>query len=79
MFGGLHLEKRFWNALEHLRETSGSADSFLKCTHFIRTRHAHQVTALTLAIFQKAASRQSKREGFKEWKIKMRIYPTILV
>ena len=93
MFGGLHLEKGLWNALGNLLEasgwkeaiteaeitTSGSADSFLKCTHITRTRHAHQVTALTRAVLQKVAYRQSEsEEDFTEWKIKMRKYPTFL-
>ena len=67
MFGGLHLEKRLWIALGDLLASSawtdarltnaaiatvGTADSFLKCTHITRTRHAHQLTALALSVLQ---------------------------
>ena len=69
MFGGLHLEMAFWKtigdfldqsgwtvALEKADITSsGVAQSFLKASHLARTRHAHQVTALSLAKLQKEA------------------------
>ena len=35
--------------------SSGTADSYLKAAHVTRTRHAHQVTLLTLYILQKEA------------------------
>ena len=62
IFGGLHLEMALWNVCGDPLESSGwtaalteahiassgTADSFLKVTHLTRTRHAHQVTALSL-------------------------------
>jgi len=39
--------------------SSGKADSFLKVSHLARTRHAHQVTLLTLWKLQKVAFLQS--------------------
>ena len=62
MVRGLHLEKGLWIALGDLLASSGwtdvltdaaiatvgTADSFLKCTHITRTRHAHQLTALVI-------------------------------
>ena len=62
MLGGLHTEMALWNTLGDVLEgsgwtaaltqadvaSSGTADSFLKATHLNRTRHAHQVTLLTL-------------------------------
>ena len=58
----LHTEMALWNTLGVVLEgsgwtaaltqadvaSSGTADSFLKATHLTRTRHAHQVTLLTL-------------------------------
>ncbi len=38
--------------------TSGTADSFLKTSHLTRTRHAHQVTLLTLHKLQQVAFNQ---------------------
>ena len=62
MLGGLHTEMALWNTLGDVLEgsgwtaaltqadvaSSGTADSYLKATHLTRTRHAHQVTLLTL-------------------------------
>ena len=69
MLGGLHIEKALWTALGDLLDgsgwvesliesgiaTSGTAQSFLKASHITRTRHAHQVTALTLGKLQRDA------------------------
>ena len=69
MFGGLHIEKALWNALGSLLSGSGwtdalteagivtwgTADSFLSASHITRTRHIHQVTALSLAKLQQNA------------------------
>ena len=67
MMGGLHLEMALWNTLGDVLEdsgwttalteaeaaSSGTADSFLKVAHLTRTRHAHQITLLTLNKLQK--------------------------
>ena len=69
LLGGLHIEMALWNTLGDLLEASGwttalteaevaspgTADSFLKVSHLTRTRHAHQVTFLTLKRLQKEA------------------------
>ncbi len=69
MFGGLHIEMALWNTLGDLLEasgwttalieadvaSSGTADSFLKVSHLTQTRHAHQVTLLTLQKLQREA------------------------
>ena len=66
MFGGLHIEMAVWKTFgDYLQEsgwtrvlvqagvaTAGTADSFLKVSHLLCTRHAHQVTALTPAKLQ---------------------------
>ena len=90
MFGGLHLDKGLWIALGDLLAssgwtdglvdadvaTSGTADSFTKCTHITRTRHAHQLTVLALSALQKNAydllSKDSSfHDSFDEWRVKM--------
>ena len=62
MLGGLHIEMAAFKTLgDWLRDSgwtealtlskvasTGTADSFLKCSHVARTRHAHQVTAAAL-------------------------------
>ncbi|GFR75331.1 hypothetical protein ElyMa_000452400 [Elysia marginata] len=62
MLGGLHTEMALWKTLGDILEgsgwttalaesgvaSSGTADSYQKVTHLNRTRHAHQVTFLTL-------------------------------
>ena len=82
MFGGLHIEKSLWNALGDLLRgsgwtnvlteagiaTSGTADSFLKAAHITRTRHMHQVTALTLAKLQQDAFTKSEEQNFEKWR-----------
>ena len=69
MLGSLQTEMALWNTLGDMLEgsgwttalteaevdTSGIAESFLKCSHHTRTRHAHQVTLLTLHKLQKEA------------------------
>ena len=74
MLGGLHVEMALWNTLGDLLEasgwttalieadvaSSGTADSFLKVSHLTRTRHAHQVTLLTLQKLQRDAFLQSE-------------------
>lgn len=66
MFGGLHIEMAAWKTIGDWLEncgwtaavtrsnlaTSGVADSFLKCSHVSRTRHAHEVTVCSLYILQ---------------------------
>ena len=93
MFCGLHLEKGLWNALGDLLDgsgwceaivgaeitTKGCADSFLKCTHITKTRHAHQVCALGLSVLQQSAYAQSKTtDSFEIWKSNMMSNPTFL-
>ena len=62
MFGGFHIELTLFKvlgswlvgsgwvqALVHANiASSGTADSFLKATHVLKTRNAHQVTAAAL-------------------------------
>ena len=69
MLGGLHTEMALWNVLGDLLEGSGwtsalseaevtsagTAQSMLNAAHLTRTRHAHQVTLLTLHILQREA------------------------
>ena len=69
MLGGLHTEMALWSTLGDVLDgsgwttaltqaevaSSGTADSYLKAAHLTRTRHAHQVTLLTLHILQKEA------------------------
>ena len=69
MLGGLHTEMALWKTLGDVLQgsgwttalieadvaSSGMADSFLKAAHLTRTRHAHQVTLLTLHNLQKEA------------------------
>ncbi len=69
MIGGLHTEMALWNTLGDVLESSGwttalteaevasfgTADSYLKAAHLTRTRHAHQITLLTLHNLQREA------------------------
>ena len=89
MFGGLHLEKSLWNTLGDLLDgsgwtaaiidsnvaTSGTAESFLKACHITRTRHVHQVTAMTLSKLQRDAftcrSDQADLNDFESWRQRM--------
>ena len=61
--------------------SAGTADSFLKVTHLTRTRHAHQVTLLTLRNLLKEAFLKNKGSAddhsFMAWRISMaEAYPT---
>ena len=72
MLGGLHTEMAPWSMLGDILEdsgwttalieaevaSSGTADSFLKVSHLTRTRHAHQLTLLTLQKLQQEAFMQ---------------------
>ena len=86
MMGGLHLEMALWNTLGDVLEvsgwttalaeaevaSSGTADSFLKVAHLTRTRHAHQITLLTLHKLQKEAFLQlGSSESEIEWRNNM--------
>jgi hypothetical protein len=69
MFGGLHIEMAAFRALGTWLQdsgwtsalvqadvtTPGTADSFIKVAHVTKTRHAHQVTAASLAILKHKA------------------------
>ena len=79
MFGGLHIEIATLKVLGDLLEESGwtgaliqagiagpgTADSFLKAAHVTRTRRAHQVTASSLYLLQKAYSMLSTEKKLK--------------
>ncbi len=83
MLGGLHTEMALWNTLGDVLEgsgwtsalteaevaSSGIADSFFRMAHLARSRHAHQVTALTLQKLQREAYLQSGSDmSFSAWK-----------
>jgi len=69
MMGGLHIEMAFWNTVGDYLEgsgwvsvltqsgvaLSGTAESFLNASHLMKTRIAHQVNALALAVLQERA------------------------
>lgn len=69
MFGGLYIEMAaFYTLGTCLKESGwtsaivqakiampGPADSFIKAAHRIKTRHAHQITAVILSILQHKA------------------------
>ena len=84
MFGGLHIEMGLWRMIGHLLQESGwtavlseagiastgTADSFLVSSHLTRTRHAHQISVLSLAKLQKDAhvsGMGSSEKPFQEW------------
>ena len=89
MLGGLHTEMALWNTLGDVLEGSGwtaaptqadvassaMADSYLKATHLTRTRHAHQVTLLTLHKLRKEAfmltDGSNDEESVKAWRNSM--------
>ena len=86
MMGGLYLEMAVWNTLGDVLEdsgwttalteaevaSSGTADSFLKVAHLTRTRHALQITLLTLNKLQKEAFSQSESNELEvEWRNNM--------
>ena len=86
MFCGLHIKMTLWKTIGELLEGSGwvpilteagcastaTVDSFLKCAHLTKTRHAHQVTAMALALLQRKALESFKSEevdkSFGEWR-----------
>ena len=83
MLGGLHTEMALWSTLGDILEgsgwttalieaevaSSGTADSFLKVSHLTRTRHAHQLTLLTLQKLQQEAFMQFEGDTSAEaWK-----------
>ena len=89
MLGGLHTEMALWNTLGDVLEgsgwtaaltqadvaSSGTADSYLKATHLTRTRHAHQVTLLTLHKLRQVAfmltDGSNDEESVKAWRNNM--------
>lgn len=83
MLGGLHTEMALWRTLGDVLEgsswttalteaeiaSSGIVDSFLNVSHLARTRHAHQVTVITLQKLQQEANLQSKTTtSYLAWK-----------
>ena len=80
MLGGLHTEMALWNLLGDLLEGSGwtsalseaevssagTAQSMLNAAHLTSTRHAHQVTLLTLHILQREAFLSCNGSDHKE-------------
>ena len=86
MLGGLHIEMALWMMVGDLLEGSGwttalsdagvasagTADSFLHVTHLTRTRHAHQISALSLAKLQQDACLEKlgphDEAAFNDWK-----------
>uniref|UniRef100_UPI00358E5A52 uncharacterized protein n=1 Tax=Myxine glutinosa TaxID=7769 RepID=UPI00358E5A52 len=90
MMGGLHIEMDLWNTVGDLLQgsgwtaalteaevaSSGIADSFLKTAHLTRTRHAHQVTLLTLKkliveAFNQDPSGANDNDSFNNWHERM--------
>ena len=89
VLGDLHTEIALWNTVGDLLDGSGwttalaeagvasagTADSFLKVTHLTRTRHAHQVTLLTLRNLLKEAFLKNKGStdghSFMAWRISL--------
>ena len=89
MLGGLHAEMALWNTLGDVLEgsgwtaaltqaevaSSGTADSYLKAAHLTRTRHAHQVTLLTLHKLRKEdfmlTDGSNDEESVKAWRNNM--------
>ena len=89
MLGGLHIEMALWALCGDLLDSSGwtnaltdagvassgTAESFLKVSHLARTRHAHQVTVLTLSKLQKEAFQSTDsgddEESFALWRSDM--------
>ena len=83
MLGGLHTEMALWRTLGDVLEgsgwttalteaeiaSSGIVDFFLNVSHLARTRHAHQVTIITLQKLQQEAYLQSKTTDlYLAWK-----------
>lgn len=95
MLGGFHIELAVWKTIgDYLKgsgwtnaltqsglASSGTADSFLTCSHCSRTRHAHQVSAIVLKQLQRDAYLSSHSsdttETEEEWRERMvKISPT---
>ena len=90
MLGGLHTGTALWNVLGDLLEGSGwtsalsetevssagTAQSMLNAAHLARTRHAHQVTLLTLNILQGEAFLScigsEHKETAEAWRLQVR-------
>jgi len=88
MIGGLHIEMTLWSTYRDYLDGSGwvsalaqagvastsTVESFLKASHLMKTRNAHQVSALALVILQeKAFSQTNDSFDYKqEWKENMR-------
>ena len=86
MLGGLHTEMALWSTLGDILEesgwttalveaeiaSSGTADSFLKVSHLTRTRHAHQLTLLTLhKLQQEAFAKFEGNSSADDWRKEM--------
>ena len=88
VLGGLHTEMALWKMVGDLLEgsgwctaltesnvaTVGTADSFLKAAHVTRTRHAHQVTAMTLTKLQRDSFHEMSSGSsilFEDWRCDM--------
>ena len=97
MLGGLQTEMALWNTLGDVLvgsgwtaaltqadvAFSGTADSYLQATHLTGTRHAHQVTLLTLHKLRKEAfmltDGSNDEESVKAWRNNMqRNSPTFM-
>ena len=83
---GLHTEMALWSTLGDILEesgwttalveaeiaSSGTADSFLKVSHLTRTRHAHQLTLLTLhKLQQEAFAKFEGNSSADDWRKEM--------
>ena len=75
MLGGLYTEMALWNVLGDFLGGSEVQNLLLKAAHLTRTRHAHQVTLLTMQILQREAfllSKSSEDEApLSAWRIGM--------
>ena len=89
MFGGLHIKMASLKVLEDILQgsgwteallqagvaSSGKVDSFLKASHEIRTKQAHQITASSLYLLQQSAYKEyyptlgtaTEVMSFKNW------------
>ena len=87
MMGGLHIEMAMWSTFGDYLEGSGwgaaltqagvasfgTVDSFFKASHLMRTRYAHQVSAVALAKLQEEAYESTGRLLTKQaWRESMR-------
>ena len=92
MLGGLHVEMALWKMVGDLLQGSGwttalhdasvasagTADSFLHASHLTRTRHAHQVSVLSLTKLQrdgwhnaKCQQNENPEDAIVEWRKEM--------